>query len=46
LQTFLEQDLSKKGISHLYIYAKEDLEGFYEKLGYTVEETSVLGKRL
>ena len=30
----LEQDLSRKGISNLYIYAKEDLEGFYQKLGY------------
>jgi predicted GNAT family N-acyltransferase len=30
----LEQALSKKGISHLYIYAREDLEGFYERMGY------------
>ena len=34
LITTLEQSLSKKGISDLYLFAREELQGFFERMGY------------
>jgi len=36
----LEQALAKRGVSDLYLFAREDLIGFYERLGYHLEGES------
>lgn len=37
----MEHALSQKGVQQLYVYARQDAEGFYEKMGYRPDGKSM-----
>ena len=36
----LEQEMSKKGVTSIYLFAREEFQGFYERLGFHYEGES------
>lgn len=41
LLCILEQGLEKKGIYHVYLFARKEVEGFYQQMGYQPEGPSI-----